>query len=430
MASTFQQSHSVLLEDLPPELLRKVVDFCAHDIAVGRVTLLSLSVMNKYFRDVTAPRLFERICFRDSPESPGDEILDTIRRFKANPYFRRHPRTVSLHLNRLKWVGTDQTTLTQPYHYLVLPELVDSLVRMPEAKELYIRLGGEQGARCLDGLHAAVHWCLAGRKLNITSLTVSTDNAEALDWWDVQPYFEYGFLRAMPQIESFCYEGTRLCSTNMTLSPEEYFDPSITPRLTQVRLYCTYSDHRSNFYPYGWTKHEFSQLRLSEITPELQYLSVLGALTKIPVSSLLEQITKLTKLKYLDITDEQTMHGHLTRRELVDLLLAVQPLDRLAYIKDLAAIHPLNENRSKLAADTFDHCENLRRICFVRSCVGEVYLRGYPDAVADSTGYVSPHIKKADLIEVPERWHHGVPQTGLMPFPNFTPWEGIEEATY
>lgn len=35
MAATSRQSQAVLLEDLPPELLGKIVRLCADDMAVG-----------------------------------------------------------------------------------------------------------------------------------------------------------------------------------------------------------------------------------------------------------------------------------------------------------------------------------------------------------------------------------------------------------
>lgn len=424
MAASSQQGQAVLLEDLPPELLGKIVDLCADDMTVGRTTLLSLSVMNKYLRNVTAPRLFERICFRDGPESPGDEILHSIRRFKASPELGRHTRAVSLYLNRLKFLGEWPHTLSQPYHYLVLPEFVNFLVAMPGATELYIRLGGGQGAKCLDGLHAVVHWCSAGRKLNIRSLTVSTENLEDVTFWDCQECFEYGFLGTFSQVEAFCYDGGSVTEEQVTWP--EAWSGSITtaPNLTRLRMYQARSDPRTDFRASGWYESRFLGLNLCELTPELEYLSVLGELEDFPVWQILNECTKIPKLKYLDITDEQRID---LMREW-DSVLAMEPSDRLACIKYLARIHLMNEDRSKLARETFNQCTNLRRICFVRSCIGEVYLRGYPEAVADSTGYVSPDINDADLIEIPERWLHGVPQTDLVPFPGFTPWEGIEEA--
>lgn len=427
MAATPKQRHVVLLDDLPPELLRQVVDLCADDISAGRATLLSLSVMNKYLRSVTASRLFERVRFRDSPESPGDEILHSIRRFKAAPELSCHTRTVSLYLNRLKFVGPQPFTLTRPYHYLVFPELVDTLVKLPATTELYISLGGEQGVRCLDGLEAAVCWCLAGRKLNIRSLTVSLTSLES-NWFDERLVFENAFLRALPQLETFCYQGAHLRPTQMILSPQCCSGPTTAPNLAQVRVYKTCSDPRSRFWSFVWTKDDFEQLSLVQITPNLEYLSILGELGGFLVSHILIVLEVLPKLKYLDITDEQAMDGYYEGREFMKSTLPRQYSSRLNYIKDLARNHPLNEDRSALARRTFDRCAQLQRICFVRSSVGEVYLRGYPGAVADSTGYISHEIHDADMDDIPKAWRHGVPQTGLLPFPGFTPWEGIDEA--
>lgn len=80
ITAAYQKLHIVLLDDLPPELLREIVGLCADDVYTGRATLLSLSVMNRYLRSATASRLFERIYLRDEPESLGDEILHNLRR--------------------------------------------------------------------------------------------------------------------------------------------------------------------------------------------------------------------------------------------------------------------------------------------------------------------------------------------------------------
>lgn len=428
MTATTQQRHVVLLDDLPPELLRKIVDLCADDICVGRATLLSLSVMNKYLRSVTAARLFERICFRDGPASPGDEILHSIRSFKAAPELWTHARTASLYLNRLDCIEKDPAAPPKPYHYLILPEFIQALLKMPKVTELHIHADHELGRSCLRGLQAAVHWCLAGRELNIRSLTVRSDTLEDLDCPCEGKSCDVDVIQAFPQLEVFCIEGLQMFNplpSSMALSSSY---PPITSNLTQLRIYKTCSDPREEFCQSCWWHSDFQDLNLRKITPQLEYLSILGELGDFPVSLILRQLHRLLKLKYLDITDEQMMDGYFTRMQFIKTTLPRQRSDRLNYIKYLAQNHTLNQDRSKMSEMTFHQNAQLRRICFVRSCVGEVYLRGYPDVVADSTGFVSGEVNGDDLSEIPQRWHHGVPQTGLIPFPGFTPWEGIEEA--
>ncbi|KAG6362730.1 hypothetical protein INS49_007823 [Diaporthe citri] len=346
MAAAAQQSQVTLLENLPPEILRGIVEICADDVSVGRATLLSLSVMNKYLRNVTASRLLQRIRFRDGPESPGDEILHSIRRFMAAPEVWCHARSISLYLNRLKYLSVGDDRLAEPYHYLILPELFEALAKMQEVTELYMHMDAADEAVC-------------------------------------------------------------------TLMPGDFHHPYVVPNMTQLRIYQTCSDPRQAFKPNDWWHSEISSLDLPDRTPELEYLS----------------------LKYVDVTDGQAMKECQkvpeNSRERLNTLrkrLPVLPSERLKYIKDLSRNHPLNEDRSKLARKTFDRCAQLRRICFVRSSVGEVYVRGYPGAVADSTGYISHEIHDADMDDIPKAWHHGVPQTGVLPFPGFTPWEGVDAA--
>lgn len=434
MAKNLQLTQATCLEHLPPEILGKVVDFCADDAAAGRATLLNLSVMNKYLRDVTTPKLFQRIRFRDSPESPGDEILHSIRRFMAAPWLRKHARTLSLHLNRRNCGGTDHATLTEPYHPLVLPELVDALIRMPEILEIFIRTDGRQGRTCMGGLQAAVRWCAAGKEFNVTSLTLSPDSPTDLgcDCENPNEQEEVHYFEALPQLKTLCFEGTSRCSVYGVLTAGRPGHPTITPNLTQLRIYQTCSDPRKPFDVDGWRDSEIKCLYLNKVTPELEYLSVLGELRNIPVTKLLKDLAEIPKLKYVDITDEQIRGSFNPSWKDFEKAYAALPRTRpmqgsrsQAYIAFKANNHPKNGYRPNLAMETFRQCPQLRRICFVRSMVGEVYLRGYYDAVADSMGYISDEIMDADLIHIPDRWLHGVPQTGLMPFPGFTPWEGF-----
>lgn len=433
MAANFQPSQATLLEHLPPKVLLKITHFCADDAVVGRKTLLRLSVMNKYLRNVTISRLFQRICFRDSPESQGDEIFHSLRRFMAAPQLWFHARTLGLYLRRRNCLGADHAVPTEPYHPLLLPELVGALVRMPEVTELYIHMDGTQGRNCMQGLQAAVHWGVAGRQLNIRSLTVSPDNWTGYSCECEQPDsdHEIPFLAALPQLKSFCFEGTVKCAPQSILNAS-FIHQTIASNLTQLRLYRSCSDPRSGFEANAWRDFEFSDMYLSEVTPNLEYLSILGELRLFPVSRLLWKLTQLPKLKYIDITDEQMKDDYHGSMEYLRAALETPPQTRppyhsarLTYIEHLARNHTLNEYRPELANQTFEQCPQLRRICFVRSMVGEVYLRGYYDAVADSTGYISPEVKDADLADIPGEWRHGVPQMGLMPFPTFTPWDGF-----
>lgn len=430
MASIPQRSQVTFLTHLPHEPLGNVVDICADDAVVGRATLRSLSVVSRYLRDVTKPRLFQWICFRDGPQSPGDEILHSIRRLLAAPEIWHHARVLSLYLNRLYCLGADHASLKEPYHPLVLPELVEALVKMPKITDIYIHTEGKQGKMCLKGLGAAVRWCTAGRGLNIRSLTLSPESKAGLDCDDEGPQDdEVDILGALPQLKALCYEGTSRYSAQLTLDAARFSShhPTIASNLTQLRMYQTCSYLGAGRDQDGWRAPEIRCLNLSETTPELEYLSILGELRNIPVENLLKDLAEIPKLKYLDITDEQLATF---RDSMRDFEYGMQPrtLDtqrsaRDAYIEYQAYITETGPSRWFLAHETFKECPQLRRICFVRCLVGEVYLRDYADAVANSTGYISPEVKNADLCEIPRKWRHGVPQMGPLPFPSFTPWE-------
>lgn len=396
-----RHSQSRPLEHLPPELLHRILDHCGDDFYHGRKALIDLSVMNRYLRNVATSRVFKHICFHDHAQSPGDEILHSIRRFMANPDLMWHARTVGLYLNRAD-------SLEKPYHYLVLPELVEALVTMTDVSELYIHSEGTHGRNCLQGLEAAVHWCTGARELNIRSLTVSHRSCVSFPYaFDDIAYHLIDFLAAFPQLKALCFPG------------RHRFQPIIASNVTHLRLFKTCSSTLGSLrHSYGWGSSDILQLRLSQVMPNLEHLSVLGDLRGFPVSRLIEHIIDIPKLEYVDVTDEQTTQENYEYP--AHWVLG----DVVRHTRN----HPMNEDRSELARQTFDRCAQLRRICFVRCAVGEVYLRGYRDAVADSTGYISREITDTDLGHIPGAWCQGVPQTSLFTFPSYNPWLKLGQA--
>lgn len=283
-------------------------------------------------------------------------------------------------------------------------------------------MDGKQGRRCLEGLQAAVRW--AEGELSIRSLTVSPDSWTGYECECEHPYEAVDFLAALPKLETFCFEATQDSWAKSALDAGDPLHTTIASNLTQLRLYKSRSDPRLDFAWNEWRDFEFSEFDLSELTPQLEYLSILGELRMFPVSQLLDQITTIPKLKYLDITDEQ-MDDYEGSLKYLRAVSNTPPLSRSTYFP-YSSNHRLNQCRSALAVQTFDRCPQLRRICFVRNLVGEVYLRGCDEAVADSLGNISEETDDADLTELPKSWRYGVPQTGLIPFPSFNPWEGFK----
>lgn len=384
------------LTNLPPELLGIIVDRCAADLTNDRAALLSLSTTNTYIRSVTKPRLFERIFFRDNPHSSGDEVLHSIRRFMAAPELRRHARTVSLCLARVKCLGQDHAASSEPYHYLVLPELVQALAEMPGVAELSIRIDGAQGMICLEGLHAAVRWSTSGQQLNIRSLTVSPYTWTASqcvcdEVHNARNNQTIDFLSVFPQITALSFERLGRYPDTSIWCARNRDHRTIASNLTHLSLYKPVSGPGLGLHE-AWEENLPRDVNFAELTPQLEHLSILGHLRRFPVWLLMKRFARIPKLRYIDITDEQVT-------------------------EDPSMPH----DRSSSADKTFESNAQLRRIIFVRKGVGEVYFRGYWLPVADSTGYISEDVSDADLAEIPSVWWHGVPQSSLTPFPSFTP---------
>jgi hypothetical protein len=153
----------------------------------------------------------------------------------------------------------------------------------------------------------------------------------------------------------------------------------------------------------GWTDLNVPfPLALRTVPAGLEYLSLLGGLTGIKVSRLLEELAGngLEKLRYVDVTDEQTTDQGRP---------VLRASSHVAEVEHQERDHPDNQDSPEVAKEAFQLVPQLRRICFVRWRVGQAYLRGYPDAVAESAGYVSTEIKDVDMLDIPGPWREGVP---------------------
>lgn len=208
----------------------------------------------------------------------------------------------------------------------------------------------------------------------------------------MREFHTFDFFSVFPHLTALYFEGLEDYPDKSIWYTGHRNHRTIASNLTHLRLYKAISDPRAVIQGAYWEKNSFSGVDFARLTPQLEHLSILGHLGRFSVSDLLNRLTEIPNLKYLDITDGQKSGG-------------------------LQIPH----DRSPSAHEIFKARAHLRRIVFVRKGVGEVFLRGYWLPVAESTGYVSEDISDADLGMIPSVWWHSVPQTGLTPFPSFTP---------
>ncbi|CAN8104471.1 unnamed protein product [Discula destructiva] len=112
---------------------------------------------------------------------------------------------------------------------------------------------------------------------------------------------------------------------------------------------------------------------LADNLPQVKHLALYGVL-KGPISEVARLLRSMTSLEQLDVTDEQPISLH-DIEALTDMWHPFPDIDWAMKHTHLTNIHPDNTNRVEAAAHFFALLPSLRRICFVRDQIGTYYTR-------------------------------------------------------
>lgn len=420
------------LMDLPTELHLDIVEICFmlngwgdnhnanRDKRYIGGALRELTLVNQYFRQLTAPYLFKSICIHDKTEATMKDLLkESIQAIMTSP--RTHQW-----LPNIEKFTVSLTRTPQPNHRYVEEDLILilDLVR-PKTQRFVIENHSTQWQLLCLVENVWRKWAQGGfphRIYNTKQLEISAPSGHN---WDFQ------FL-ASPYVS---VERMWL-DYNCDLLEPDTLRLARLPSLDylMVRSFpARFPDDAADLARFhGWSEPTAgAQSKLAALAatlPQLKHLAVCGLLNG-PIGDLVARLAPMRSLEQLDITDQQAVCA----RQVMDARGGAHPDDATDWAiahSRLIREHPSNTGRADAAAAFFEAVPSLRRVCFVRDQVGTVYhaVRGEDD---DGTKLLE-RVEARETITGPRRylkWQS--PKAWLCGFPNILGYElfdGREES--
>ncbi|KAK7707137.1 hypothetical protein SLS64_007346 [Diaporthe eres] len=420
------------LMDLPTELHLDIVEICFmfngwgdnhnanRDKRYIGGAVRELTLVNQYFRELTAPYLFKKICINDKTEATVKDLLkESIQAILTSPHTHQWLPTIEKFTVSL-------TRTPQPNHQYVEEDLILilDLVR-PKTQRFVIENHSTQWQLLCLVENVWRKWAQTGfphRIYNTKQLEISAPFGHN---WDFQ------FL-ASPYVS---VERMWL-DYNCDLLEPATLRLARLPNLEylMVRSFpARFPDDASDLARfYGWNERADAQSKLAALArtlPQLKHLAMCGLLNG-PIEDLAARLAPMRSLEQLDITDQQAVCA----RQVMDARSGAHRDDATDWAiahSRLIREHPSNTGRADAAATFFKAIPSLKRVCFVRDQVGTVYhaVRGEED---DDGAQLLERVEARETITAPRRylkWQS--PKAWLCGFPNVLGYElfdGREES--
>lgn len=401
------------LVGLPPEILLQIIHECfldwppnlepertpegrairrdSHTSRLLRGSLRDLTLVNRQFRALAAPYLFESLCISDISSSPKEDKLgSTHQQLKElNAYgLLQHVRkfTISLGcppdrfsagqeimeiLSYMQWPTTMRYIVEESASLTVLRDVHRGLTSGRDFEVIKVR---QLELSCVPGSH----------KWDFQFLTRPYVNTERI-WLDFN-------------------------TDNLKPGP----DSLALDRLRNLE----YVMHRA--HPVGPFNTRSEKFRFQSFTapdgPRLPFLRQLGntlkhirhfalyGLLRAPVTEIAPLICDMRSLEQLDITDQPAIIG--LEQLISQCSISLHPtaeFDWAIKYSVLSRYHPRNVDRIEAATVFFTTLPNLVRICFVRDQIGVIY-----QAVRDEATGTLERVDKIGTIQ--ERFRYLKPQ--------------------
>lgn len=377
------QRHLTLLS-LPTEIHLKIIEQCLLDrprkpkpewTPLGRHvrrddrkllggSLRDLTLVNCYFRQLTAPYLFESICISDNSEAtkqdslrehhkhlvglPTYEWLRHMKKFtislgrSPNPHHAYAGDDFIQMLNYMQWPTTMRYVLeTQHATYTVLNDVRRILLK-------YRRQGWDFEVFKVRQLELSCPW--GSHCWDFQFLTWPYMNTERI-WLDFNP----GHLK--PQ--SLALERLRNLEYVMHRAhPVRFFDTGIE------------RDEFQSFNAPDGPRPPFLR-QLGHTMKHIKHLALYGAL-KGPVTDIAPLLRDMRSLEQLDITNQQAI----TEDDIHGIAVMLHPYPEIDWAMKhslLLRTHRHDVDREKAATVFFETLPSLKRICLVQDQIGVVY---------------------------------------------------------
>lgn len=358
------------LMDLPTELHLEIAEYCLlvppqedpwshrNKILIGGA-VRDLTLVNRYFRELTAPYLFKRICINDKSEATRqDLLLDSMKLM--------HRLSTSLLLKKTQEFTVSIGRTPQPNHGYIEKEFISTLdyVRPPiqrfvieqettpwpflqKVRKIWNQWQSNGTPHLIFTTKQLELSAPRGHRFDFQFLTHPYVHMERL-WLDIEPkwlrpqslnlsrftHLKYVMVRGYP---------THALQGYHDLEYEGFSEPGNNPNLGQ----------------------------LAETLPHLKHFAMCGLLNG-PIRNIASLLTPMKSLEQLDITDQQPV----AQEQIVDVREMLHPyehIDKAMCNSKLIREHPMNMDRIEAATLFFTTIPSLERICFVRDQVGTMY---------------------------------------------------------
>lgn len=408
--------------DLPTELHLEVVEICFRVNGFGDNhkgnrgkkyiggAVRELTLVNRYFRELTAPYLMKKICIKDNTEATLKDLLkESIQTIFTSPRTRQW-------LPKIEKFTVSLTRTPQPNHAYVEEDLILALdLVRPKVQRFIIEKESTQWQLLCLVENVWRKWAQSGFPHRIYTTTQLEISAPFGHNWDFQ------FLaRPYVNIERMWLDYNCDLLEPGTLELDRLANLDYLMIRSFPARFLGDATELAGFY--GWNERPDQRSRLAALArtlPQLKHLAMVGLLNG-PVTDLAERLAPMRSLEQLDITDQQAI----SERQIMDARSGAGCNDAvdwaLAHSRRIRE-HPSNVDRHEAAKIFFEAIPSLERLCFVRDQVGTMF---HPVRDEEDGG----RILRVDMIDepisAPRRYlKFQSPKAWLCGFPNVLGYE-------
>ncbi|POS71953.1 hypothetical protein DHEL01_v209651 [Diaporthe helianthi] len=417
----------VTIMDLPTELQLEVVEICFllngygdnHKGKRGKKyiggAVRDLTLVNHYFRNLTAPYLMKNICIHDNTEATLKDLLkESIHTILTSP--RTHQW-----LPKIQKFTVSLTRTPQPNHPYVEEDLIMvlDLVR-PKIQRFVVEKESTQWQFLCLVENVWRNWAQSGFPHRIYATKQLEISAPFGHNWDFQ------FLaRPYVNIERMWLDYNCDLLEPSTLKLNRLTNLEYLMIRSFPSRFLADASELANFY--GWNERPEKRSRLAELArslPQLKHLAMVGLLNG-PITDLAGRLAPMRSLEQLDITDQQAI----SEQQIMDARSGANCNDAIDWALSHSRLireHPSHVPRDEAAKAFFEAIPSLKRICFVYDQVGSV-IRPVRDA--DDGGRLL-RVEMVETVSAPRRYlKFQSPKAWLCGFPNVLGYELFNRRT-
>lgn len=318
-----------------------------------------LTLVNRYFRRLTAPYLFKRICINDMSEATcQDLLLDSMKLM--------HNLSTSILLKKTQKFTISIGRTPQPNHAYIEDEFISTLDYIRPPTQRFVLEKETTPWPFLQKVRKIWNkWQSNGAPhyiLNTTQLELSAPRGHRFDF----QFLTHPYIHMERLWLDFDPEWLRPHSLNLSRFAHLKY--------VMIRAYpnsplCDNNDLRYQGFSEQGDKPNLGQL--AQTLPHLKHFAMCGLLNG-PIRNIASLLTPMKSLEQLDITDQQPV----TLQQITDVRQMLHPYERIDKAmcnSKLIREHPANMDRIEAATLFFTAIPSLERICFVRDQIGTMY---------------------------------------------------------